>query len=920
MSVGNAAGAGKLVHLPVFYGEKNHGEKSVSIRNLEYLFRPKSVAVIGASERPHSVGYTVMRNLLSGGFSGPVMPVNPKYEAVAGVLAYASVAALPKAPDLAIIGTPPQTVPGLISELGARGTRAAVVLTAGLSRKDGQGRTIEQAMREAARPYLLRILGPNCLGLSVSQVRLNASFAHTDTLPGRLAFVSQSGALCTGVLDWARSNGIGFSHFISLGDSADVDFGDVLDYLGSDPGTDAILLYIESIREPRKFMSAARAAARNKRVLAVKAGRVAEGARAAASHTGALAGSDDVYDAAIRRAGMLRVYAIDELFDAVETLAHSRPLRGDRLAIVTNGGGLGVMATDALIMGGGRLAGLGEDTLKRLDEVLPATWSRGNPLDVIGDAPGERYVQTLEILLTDPAVDAVLLIHAPTAIVESQAIAAAVVEMMRDSNRNVLASWVGGDAVAQARRLFTASGIPVYETPEQAVRAFLHLVHYRSNQEMLMETPNSVPASFVPDKARAMEIIEAVLASGRELLTEPEAKAVLAAYKIPVVQTRTAKDPQDAANVASGLGFPVAVKILSPDITHKSDVGGVALDLDTPEDVEKAAAAMVARLGQLRPQARLTGFTVQTMARRPGAHELIVGATTDPIFGPVILFGQGGVAVEVIRDRAVALPPLNTKLAQELVSRTRVSRMLKGFRDRPAVDMEALSLCLVQVSQLVCDIAEIVELDVNPLFADDQGVLALDARIRVARTTLSGAERLAIRPYPQELEEWVVLDGREVLLRPIRPEDEPQHKVFLSGLDREDIRFRFLDTAADLPSLEIARFTQIDYDREMAFIATAPNPQGEPETLGVVRAITDPDNLRAQFTIIVHSALKGRGLGRALLQKMVRYCHERGTRELAGQALLENKRMLSLALSLGFEIHHLPGGKFAEVRLLVKEA
>jgi acetyltransferase len=892
----------------------------MSVRNLEHLFRPRSVAVIGASEKPHSVGYTVMRNLLSGGFGGPIMPVNPRYESVAGVLAYPNVSSLPKTPDLAVVATPPPTVPKLIGELGERGTRAAVVLTAGLSKiEDASGRTLEQAMREAARPHLLRILGPNCLGLSVPGLKLNASFAHTDALPGRLAFVSQSGALCTGVLDWARSMGIGFSQFVSLGDSADVDFGDVLDYLASDASTQAILLYIESIREARKFMSAARAAARNKPVLAVKAGRVAEGAKAAASHTGALAGSDDVYDAALRRAGTLRVHDIDELFDAVETLARSRPLKGDRLAIVTNGGGLGVMATDALVLGGGRLAALSDDTLRRLDEVLPATWSRGNPLDVIGDAPGERYVQTLDVLLTDPEVDAVLLIHAPTAIVESQTIAAAVAEMMQATNRNVLASWVGGDAVRQAKQIFSDRGIPVYETPDKAVRAFLHLVHYRRNQELLMETPHSGMVDFTPATAEARAIVLEALASGRDMLTEPESKAILRAYGIPVVETRSAKTPEEACRLAVEMGFPVAVKILSPDITHKSDVGGVALDLESAEDVEKAASAMASRLAQLHPDARLAGFTVQRMARRPGAHELIVGATVDGVFGPVILFGHGGTAVEVIRDRAVGLPPLNMNLARELISHTRVSRMLAGYRDRPAADLEAICLTLLQVSQLVSDIAEIVEVDINPLFADDEGVLALDARLRVRRTDISATQRLAIRPYPKELEEWVTLNGQRLMLRPIRPEDEPQHREFLRALDPEDIRFRFLELDGELPHSEIARFTQIDYDREMAFIASAVQDQGGAETLGVVRALTDPDNQRAEFSVIVHSALKGKGLGRALVQKMIAYCRDRGTRELAGRVMLENRRMLSLAVSLGFEIRHLPGGKLAEVRLGLQE-
>ncbi len=644
----------------------------MSIRNLNHLFRPQAVALIGASIRPHSVGATVMRNLLADGFEGPIMPVNPKYEAVCGVLTYASVAELPRAPDLAVICTPPMTVPGLISQLGSRGTKAAVVLTAGLnSTSETPARTIQQEMLDAARPHMLRILGPNCVGLIVPALGLNASFAHASIKPGQIAFVSQSGAMATAVLDWARTRGIGFSHSISLGNSADVDFGDTLDYLASDPGTRSILLYIESVKHTRKFMSAARAAARNKPVIALKAGRVAEGAKAAASHTGALAGSDDVYDAAIRRAGMLRVYSIEDLFDAVETLGRAKPVRGDRLAILTNGGGPGVMATDAAIAHGARIAELSKQTLQQLDAVLPATWSKGNPVDIIGDAPAQRYLDALELLAHDPETDAVLFIHAPSAIVQSDKIAQSLAPLVRESQKPLFACWLGGDAVAQARRTFDEAGIPTYDTPEDGVNAFLQLVHYQRNQAALIETPPSIAEDFTPDIAAARKVIQDALAAQRDLLTEPQAKAVLAAYQIPTVETRIAKNPTECARLAGAIGFPVAVKILSAQITHKSDVGGVALDLESAEQVEEAADAMLTRVKQLKSDARIDGFTVQAMARRPEAHELIVGASEDPIFGPVILFGQGGTAVEVIADRSVALPPLNVALAQELVSRTR---------------------------------------------------------------------------------------------------------------------------------------------------------------------------------------------------------------------------------------------------------
>jgi acetyltransferase len=888
----------------------------MSLRNLEFLLRPRSVAILGASSNPASVGTVVMRNVMQGGFKGAVMPVNPKYDSVGGLPNYRDVASLPLAPDLAVLCTPPATIPPLIAELGKCGTRAAVVLTAGLSQlRSGTGADLQQAMLAEARPHLLRILGPNCLGLIVPPLGLNASFAHASIASGRLAFVAQSGAMCTAVLDWARSSGIGFSHFISLGNSADVDFGDLLDYLGSDPGTSAILLYIESISRSRKFMSAARAAARNKPVLAVKAGRVAEGARAAASHTGALAGVDDVYDAALRRAGIFRVFDTEELFDAVETLARARPPCGERLAILSNGGGPGVMATDALVAGGGRLADLSAATLSRLEEILPPTWSRANPIDIVGDASAGRYEASARILLDDPGVDALLALYAPTAMVSGVEVARAVADAARGAERGILASWLGRDGVAEGRRVLRDAGIPTYDSPEDAARAFLHLIRFRRNQEMLTATPPSIPDQFNPDLDAARRLIGAALSEGREWLTEPEAKQLLTAYGVPVVPTRIARNAAEAADLAAGIGFPVALKILSPDVTHKSDVGGVVLDLETSQAVAAAAEAMAARLSRLRPQARLTGFSVQAMARRGGARELIAGAATDPTFGPVILFGHGGTAVEVIADRAVGLPPLDMNLAHELVSRTRVSRLLEGYRDRRPADREAVCLTLIKVSQLIVDLPQVTELDVNPLLADEGGVLALDARVRVAAAG-GISERLAIRPYPKELEESILLrTGQRVFLRPIRPEDEPAHHAFHSRLEPEDIRFRFFGMVRSLPHSQMARLTQIDYDREMAFIATPADGGARTETLGVVRTASDPDNHCAEFSIIVRSDLKGHGLGHALLEKMIRYCRERGTGEMIGQVLLDNTAMLDLARSLGFTIRPLPEDGVLETRL-----
>jgi acetyltransferase len=884
----------------------------MTVRNLEYLFRPASVAVIGASDRPQSLGATVMRNLLAGGYTGPIFPVNPKHSSVAGIRAVPDLGSLDRAPGLAVVCTPPQTIPGIIDQLGAKGGKAAVVLTAGLGAiTDARGRTLTQAMLDAAKPHLLRILGPNCVGLLAPTIGLNASFAHTGARPGKIAFVSQSGALTTALLDWANSRGIGFSHFISLGDSADVDFGDVLDYLASDSATAAILLYVEAITNARKFMSAARAAARNKPVIAVKSGRVAESAKAAASHTGALAGTDDVYDAAFRRAGMLRVESTFNLFVAAETLALARPFHGDRLTIMTNGGGPAVMATDALIRGGGRLAQLADETLQRLDQYLPATWSHGNPVDIVGDAPAERYVRTLQDLLADPQSDAVLLIHAPTAIVPSDAIAAACVPVARAAQRNVLSCWLGAAAVEKARRTFVDAGLPSYDTPEDAVYAFLKMAEFRRNQESLMQIPPSAPTDFSADVDTARSVVGKALDEGREILTEVEAKDVLRTYGIPVVATRIATSPENAARLAGEMGFPVALKILSPDVTHKTDIGGVALNLESGQAVREAAQAMDARLRRLRPEAHLTGFTVQPMAQRPGSHELIIGAATDATFGPVILFGHGGTAVEVVADRAIALPPLNVALAREVISRTRISRLLAGYRDRPAADQDAICGVLIRTAQLVADIPEIVELDINPLLADAQGVIALDARIRVAPARTTGTERFAIRPYPKQLEEAVSLSGSPILLRPIRPEDEARLKQLIDQSRPEDIYFRFFGALRELPHSQLARFTQIDYDREMAFVAI----DADNELLGEVRTVTDPDNEQAEFGILVRSSAQGKGLGHALLEKMILYCRARGTKELFGDVLPNNSRMLALADNLHFQRGRPPGDGVARISL-----
>ncbi len=871
----------------------------MSIRNLNYLFQPKSIAVIGASIHPNKIGWVVTKNLLSAEFTGPIMPVNPKYTSVAGVLCYSEISKLPLCPELAVICTPAQTVPQIIQELERKGTKAAIVLTAGVSDVFGKLDKVEsKEFTEEVAKYNIRILGPNCLGLIAPRSGLNASFSHIPALPGSIAFISQSGALCTAVLDWAYERSIGFSHLVSLGDCADVDFADMLDYLSGDPNTNSILLYIEAITDARKFMSAARAVARHKIVIVVKSGRVEEGARAAASHTGALAGKDEVYDAAIERCGMLRVFSIEELFDAVETLSKMQPdqVIEEDLTILTNGGGPGVIATDSLIKSGGLLTELAEPTIQKLDALLPATWSKSNPIDIIGDADGQRYEKALELLLEAKEVNSVLILHVPTAVSSRDNTAKKVCRIAKASKKNVLTSWLGEATAESARKLFSAEGLPSYDTPESAVAGFLHIVRYQKNQVALREVPPSILEDFEPDFDLVKNVIQNVLAEGRESLTEIEAKQVISAYGIPTVKTDYVATPEEAYRLAEEIRGPYVLKIASTEISHKSDVGGVALDLNTSLEVKNRAVEMLSHISALNPSVNISGFTLQQMIRRPDAYELIIGVTIDPTFGPVLLFGHGGIATEVINDKALGIPPLNFNLARDLVSRTRVYQLLRGFRNRQPVNFEEIYKTLIGLSQLATDFPQIQELDINPLLCDEDGVLALDARIRVCSNEES---QLSISPYPRELEEKAVLSsGVKVILRPIRPEDEHEHFSFFSRLSDDDVRFRFFGLIRSFPHQEMVRYTQIDYDREMAFIAQ--EELGSSKTLGVVRAIFVGLSGDVEFAMIVASHLKGLGLGPLLLKKLIKYCKSRNAKRIIGQVQTSNKDMLKLATNLGF--------------------
>lgn len=869
----------------------------MTTRNLDALFAPRALVLLGASAQPGSVGNVVARNLLGGGFAGHVMFVNPRATEVLGHACHASVSDLPSTPDLAFIATPPHTVPGLVAELGAMGCRAAVVITAGF------GAVEKKAMLDAARPYLMRILGPNCLGFLSPVSGINGSFSHMTPGAGGLALLSQSGAIATSMIDWACGHDIGFSHLVSLGDMADVDFGDLLDFLAMDAATRAILIYAESITSARKFMSASRIAARAKPVIVVKAGRSDSGARAAASHTGALAGADAVFDAAFRRAGMLRVDTLRDLFDAAETLDSGLRVHGDRLAILTNGGGLGVLAADALEKHGGRLAQLSGEARDLLDGKLPATWSRSNPVDIIGDADSARYAIALEALATDPANDAILVMNCPTGVADSQeAVTSTLAARSRHPERPMLGCWMGEATAAAPRRRLSTGGVANYETPDEAVRAFLRLWEYGRNQQALYETPARTSTDREADRAgRTRAIIDGALAECRSILTEPEAKAVLSIYGVPVVQTRTVATSEQAQTAAAQMGGPLALKILSRQITHKSDVGGVRLDLETPAAVRQAADEMLERIARERPDAKIDGFTVQQMVRRPHAQELILGTVVDPTFGPCILFGHGGIATEIIADRAIGLPPLNTTLARDMIGRTRVARLLAGYRDRKPADLDKLANVLIALSELVIDLPEIAELDINPLLADADGVIALDARI-VVRPAAETPNRLAIRPWPKELMRTVSLASREVMVRPVRADDAGRLTDFASRTRPGDLRMRFHGAVGVMNKGKAARLCQIDYDREMVLVAE----ELDGDVSGLARLVFDPDFLSAECFVVVRSDAQAGGLGRILFDNALACARARGAQRVWGDILSDNAAALSMTRRLGGRLHPVP--------------
>jgi acetyltransferase len=868
------------------------------------LLAPSSVALVGATEREGALGRLVWQNLAAGGLRGALSAVNPKHSSVFGQRCYASIGKLPQVPELAVLVTPARTVPQIIEESGAAGVRAAVVLSSGFGETGDAGRALQAEALAAARRHGLRILGPNCLGLMRTDAGLNATFSPVPALPGRLALLSQSGAICTAILDWAHAAGVGFSSVVSLGAAADVDFGEILDFVIADPGTEAILMYVEGIRDARRFVSALRAAARAKPVVVLKVGRFASGTRAASSHTGALMGSDAVFDAALRRSGTVRVKTYTQLFAAARLLATGAKHAGDRLAIITNGGGPGVMAADSATENSVPLAQLSKETIAVLDQKLPAQWSRSNPIDIVGDAPAQRYADATAAALADPGVDALLAMYSPVAVTTPEAAARAVAQVARGSTKPVIAAWLGDISPSKTRSFLEEAGLPNFYTPENAVEAFSFLCAYRRNQAQLLEVPGALSGSVEtrqPDFAAVNAIRDAALAAKRTLLTESESKATLGAFGLPVPRTIVAADRAAAAAAARELGYPVALKILSPDITHKSDVGGVRLNLQNAEMVASAFDDMVHHARKLQPAARIEGATVQPMLRFAHAREVLVGVATDPVFGPAISFGAGGVAVEALRDTAIALPPLNAALAKELMARTRISRLLAPYRDIPAVDASAVEAVLEGVSRMVCALPWLKEMDLNPVIAHPGGAVIADARIVIDPARLQAPPRyghMAIHPYPSELEGLLVLrDGTRVTTRPIRPEDALLEKQFFDGLSEKSRYQRFLNQMAQLPPQLLARFTQLDYDRELALVALAPDTR---EFIGVGRYAPNADGETAEFALTVADAWQGRGVGSALLERLCDCARAAGYRALNGQILHANREMLELSARLGF--------------------
>ncbi|MBT8038956.1 MAG: bifunctional acetate--CoA ligase family protein/GNAT family N-acetyltransferase [Gammaproteobacteria bacterium] len=870
---------------------------------LQQLFKPGSVALFGASEEEGALGTVVLENLKSAGFHGEITLINPKYEEIGGEPCFPALADSGREVDLAIIVTPAKVVPNIITDCGESGVGAAIVISANFSEAGPKGAALEAEMLRRARRYGLRILGPNCLGVIRTDIGLNATFSAGNAIPGRIAVISQSGALCTAILDWAENNDVGFSSLISTGIGADVDFGEILDFVAMDPATDSIMLYIEGLKDSRRFMSALRAAARTKPVVIMKSGRHEQGSKAAVSHTGALVGSDAVFDSALRRAGALRVDDFTDFFATAATLSSGVRTSGNRLAVVTNAGGPGVMAADHCTDVGLTLADIGQDTIEKLNGVLPESWSHNNPVDVLGDAGPDRYEEAVKACLSSANVDAVLVILTPQAQTAPSDVAEKLCALRKNTRKPVLACWMGDASVGEAREMFKQCDIPAYSTPEAAVRAFAALASYHDSQQQLLQVPGPVVQGFEPELENAEIIIENAMEDGRRVLNQAESKAILAAFHIPIAQSIPARSAQEAILVAQELGYPVAMKIDSPDITHKTDVGGVRLGLPSARHVRNTYQEMMTSIGKMMPEARLNGVVIEPMWTGRHGRELMIGVVRDEVFGPAVSFGLGGTLVEVLRDREVALPPLNDFLARRLISRTKAAKLLESTRGAPEVDREALVEMLLRVSQLATELPTIVEMDMNPVIASPDGVVAIDARIVVEPYNEAARpfDHMAIHPYPRELvQRGDLSDGTQLVIRPIRPEDALLEREFVNNLSERSKYLRFMYSLQEITPEALSRFTQIDYDREMALVAVV-KEEGKDRQVGVARYYTLADPNLCEFAIVVADDWQHRGIARRLMAALVEAARDGRHTRMVGTVLAENRRMLKFVQSLGFE-------------------
>ncbi|TAL16738.1 bifunctional acyl-CoA synthetase/GNAT family N-acetyltransferase [bacterium] len=876
--------------------------------HLEKLFAPASVALVGASPLEGSIGRTILDNLLGGGFKGEVYLVNPKHKEILGLRSHPSLTAIGKSVDLAVVAVPIAAVPKIIAKAGEAGIKAVIAVSAGGKETGEEGARLEREMLEAARRHSVRILGPNCLGIIVPSIGLNATFASNMCKTGRVAIISQSGAVLTIMLDRSLSANIGFSHFVSIGSMADIDFGDVLDYLGTRPEVESILLYIEALTNIKKFMSAARSVSKTKPIIVVKSGRSPAGAQAAASHTGSLVGDDEVYDAAFERAGIVRVKTLGGLFDCAEALAKQGRGKGDRLAVLTNAGGPGVMCVDAMSEWSLQPATLEKETIEALDKVLPAAWSSHNPVDILGDATPERYRDAARILLGAPEVDGLIIMLTPQAMTHPTQVAEQLTRVIDEMSpvisahdTPVCAVWMGGRGVEGGIKVFNERGIPVFETPERAVAALFHMFTYTRNQELLQETPPNLPKNLGVDRNRARAVIDSALERGWNTLTEPEAKALLSAYGIPVNPTEIALSEEEAAERAGEIGYPVALKVHSPAITHKSDAGGIKLSLGSAQEVKNGYRDVVKSAKRYNPAAEILGVTLQPMVKRV-EHEIILGIKTDPAFGPVILFGMGGIFTEIYRDKSIGFPPMNLLLARRMIEKTRIFTLLGGYRGKPPANLPLLEEIIVRLAYLAADFPEIRELDINPLVLVGENLLAVDARVIVEKTPVKSPDHLVILPYPNQYESfWVTNSGIAVIIRPIRPEDEPAVKEMLDTLSAENLYFRFFQQIKELGHARLAGFCQVDYDREIALVAVE-EPPGKERILGMCHLKMHPGREYAELAVVIGERWQKQGLGRKLVSAGIAIAKEKGVGKITGAILPGNEGMLHLAKKLGFEV------------------